>query len=189
MRRAIQGGVIAFASLGVAVAAFMASRALGIGPGATLLSAGVLTSRDRIVIADFDNRTADTTLGMTVAQLLRIDLAQSTSISVMEPDQVAEVLARMQRDRSADVTPTIAREVAAREGMKAYLTGEIIPAGKGFVIAVRLLNASSGDALVSFKRTVATPDALIEGVDKLSSKLREEIGESLRSVRADPPLE
>ena len=189
LRRSIQGGVLAFAGLAFAAAAFMASRALGIGPGATLLSAGVLAPRDRIVIADFDNRTADTTLGITVAQLLRIDLAQSPSISVMEPSQVSEVLTRMQRDREAVVTPDIAREVAAREGMKAYMTGEIIPAGKGFVIVVRLVSPSSGDALVSLRRNVASPDDLMDGVDKLSAKLREAVGESLRSVRADPPLE
>jgi len=189
LRRSVQGGVLAFAGLALAATAFMASRALGIGPGATLLSAGVLAPRDRIVIADFDNRTADTTLGPTIAQLLRIDLAQSPSISVMEPSQVSEVLARMQRDRSADVTSEVAREVAAREGMKAYLTGEVIPAGKGFVIAVRLVSPSSGDALVSLRRNVASPDDLMDGVDKLSAKLREAVGESLRSVRADPPLE
>src|SRR5215207_4863555 len=189
LRRSIQGGVLAFAGLALAAAGFTASRALGIGPGATLLSAGVLTPRERIIIADFDNRTTDTTLGPTTAQLMRIDLAQSPSISVMEPNQVSDVLARMQRDRSTDVTSEVAREVAAREGMKAYVTGEIIPAGKGFVIAVRLVSPSSGDALVSLRRNVGSPDDLMDAVDRLSSKLREAVGESLRSVRADPPLE
>ena len=189
LRRSVQGGVLAFAGLALAAAGFMASRALGIGPGATLLSAGVLTPRDRIVLADFTNRTADSTLGVTVTQLLRIDLAQSPTISVMEPSQVSEVLARMQRDRSTDVTPEVAREVATRENIKAYLTGELIPAGKGFVIGVRLVSASSGDALVTLRRTVSSPDELMKGVDKLSSSLREAVGESLRSVRGDPPLE
>ena len=101
----------------------------------------------------------------------------------------SDVLARMQRDRSTDVTSEVAREVAAREGMKAYLTGEIIPAGKGFVIAVRLVSPTSGDALVSLRRNVGSPDDIMDAVDRLSSKLREAVGESLRSVRADPPLE
>ncbi|MGH7695662.1 MAG: protein kinase domain-containing protein, partial [Gemmatimonadaceae bacterium] len=188
-RRSIQGGVLAFAALGVATTAFMTSRALGIGPGATLLSAGVLAPRDRIVIADFDNRTTDSTLGLTVTQLLRVDLAQSPSISVMEPSQVSQVLARMQRDRATVVTPEVAQEIAVREGIKAYLSGEILPAGSGFVIAVKLVSPSSGDALVTLRQSVSTPDKLMDGVDRLSSKLREEVGESLRSVRADPPLE
>ena len=188
-RRSLQGGVIAFAALGLAATLFMASRALGIGPGATLLSAGVLNARDRIVIADFENATPDSTLGLTVTQLLRIDLAQSPSLSVMEPTQVAEVLERMQRDRATDITADIAREVAVREGAKAYLIGEVLPAGKGFVIAARLVSSSTGDALVTLRQGAASPDKLMSAVDKLSSKLREEVGESLRSVRADPPLE
>lgn len=188
-RRSLQGGVLAFAALGLVTTAFMASRALGIGPGATLLSAGVLALRDRIVIADFDNRTGDTTLGPTVTQLLRIDLAQSPSISVMEPSQVSQVLERMQRDRATTVTAEVAQEIAIREGSKAYLTGEILPAGSGFVIAAKLVSPSTGDALLTLRQSVSSSDKLIEGVDRLSSKLREEIGESLRSVRADPPLE
>ena len=55
-RRSIQGGVLAFAGLTLAAAGFMASRALGIGPGKTLVSAGIMAERDRIVIADFVNR-------------------------------------------------------------------------------------------------------------------------------------
>ena len=62
------------------------------------------------------------------------------------------------------MTSEVAREVAAREGMKAYLTGEIIPAGQGFVIAVRLVSPSSGDALVSLRRNVASPDDLMDGL-------------------------
>ena len=188
-RRSIQGGVLAFAGLGMLTAAFMTSRALGIGPGATLMSAGVLAPRDRIVIADFTNRTDDSTLALTVTQLLRIDLAQSPSISVMEPGQVSMVLERMQRDRATDVTPDVAQEIATREGIKAYLAGEILPVGSGFVVTARLVSPSTGDALVTLRQEVASPDELMDAVDRLSSKLREEIGESLRSVRADPPLE
>jgi tetratricopeptide (TPR) repeat protein/tRNA A-37 threonylcarbamoyl transferase component Bud32 len=188
-RRSLQGGVLAFAALGLAATLFMTSRALGIGPGATLLSAGLLDARDRIVIADFENSTPDSTLGLTVTQLLRIDLAQSPTLSVLEPAQVAEVLGRMQRERVTDITADIAREVAVREGAKAYLTGEILPAGTGFVIAARLVSSSTGDALVTLRQSAASPDKLMGAVDKLSSKLREEVGESLRSVRADPPLE
>lgn len=188
-RRSIQGGVLAFAALGLATMAFMTSRALGVGPGATLLSAGVLAPKDRIVIADFDNRTADSTLGPTVTQLLRIDLTQSSSISVMEPSQVSHVLERMQRDRATVVSPEVAQEIAVREGIKAYLTGGILPTGQGFVIAAKLVSPSTGDALVTLRQSVSTPDKLMESVDRLSSKLREKVGESLRSVRADPPLE
>ncbi len=188
-RRSIQGGVFAFAALGVAALLFMTSRAFGIGPGATLLSAGVLAPRDRLVIAEFDNRTPDSTLGLTITQLLRIDLAHSPSVSVMEPGQVALVLERMQRDPSTEVTAEIAREVTAREGIKAYLTGEILPAGTGFVIAARLMSPTTGDALVTLRQNVTSPEALLESVDRLSAELREEVGESLRSVRADPPLE
>jgi tetratricopeptide (TPR) repeat protein len=54
---------------------------------------------------------------------------------------------------------------------------------------VRLVSPANGDALLTLRQSASSPDNLIGAVDRLSSKLREEIGESLRSVRADPPLE
>ncbi|MGQ0766688.1 MAG: protein kinase domain-containing protein [Gemmatimonadota bacterium] len=188
-RRAIMGGVAAFAGLGLLSAAFMTSRALGIGPGATLRSSGVLGERERIVLAPFENRTADSTLGPTVTQLVRIDLSQSPSLSVMEPAQVIEVLRRMQHDPATALTPELAREVAVRENLKAYVAGEILPAGSDLVVIVRLISAVSGDALVQVRQSVDSADELVEAVDRLSAKLREEVGESLRSVRAELPLE
>ena len=74
MRGAIRGGVLAFAGLVVGAGAFMGLRAAGVGPFATLVSAGVLIARDRLVLADFENRTSDSTLGQTVTEALRIDL-------------------------------------------------------------------------------------------------------------------
>jgi tetratricopeptide (TPR) repeat protein len=188
-RTALRNGGLAFLALGLAAAGFMASRALGVGPGATLVSSGILAERDRLIVASFENLTADSSMGETVTELLRIDLAQSPSISVMAPSQVSEVLARMKRPSDTVVGSALAAEVAAREGVKAYLTGEIRAVGSGFVIAARLVNTSSGDVLVPLRESAADASGVVGAVDRLSAKLRERVGESLRTVRAEPALE
>jgi len=187
-RKAILGGVMGFAALTVGTVAFMGMRAAGIGPAATLMSAGVLEDQERLILADFENGTSDPTLGETVTALLRIALAQSPTIVVLEPAQVSEIVSRMERP-DALVPADVARDAAVREGIKAYLSGEVRSVGSGYVITARLIAATTEDALVSERETVSNADEIVAAVDRLSASIRERIGESLRSVRADPPLE
>lgn len=188
-RRAAASGGAVFGLFAGLVAGYMALRLLGIGPVGTLVAAGMLEERDRIVLAEFDNRTTDSTLGEAVTQLFRIDLAQSPTVTVLEPVQVERVLARMQRDPDAVLTADLATEVAEREGLKAVVSGEILPVGTGYVVSSSLNAVATGDVLWAGRETANDAGGIIEAVDRLSASLRAKIGESLRTIRADAPLE
>ncbi len=188
-RRAILGGGAAFAALGVGTGVYMAMRVLGIGPVGTLMAAGVLEERDPILVADFENRTSDTTLGPSVTEALRIDLGQSLVVKLVETTQIADVLRRMEQDVGAKLDLELAREVAEREGIKAIVSGEVAPLGAGYVLTARLVSATDGETLVPLRETAGDAADIIGAVDRLSSKLRERIGESLRTIRANEPLE
>ena len=91
------GGVVAFAVWGLVVAGYMASRQMGVGPGASLVSAGVLDAQSEVLIAEFENKTGDELLGEALKEALSIDLSQSTAIKVVSPDRVVKVLMWFQR--------------------------------------------------------------------------------------------
>ncbi|MEE8117831.1 MAG: hypothetical protein V3T28_12050, partial [Gemmatimonadales bacterium] len=187
--KATLGGGLAFAGLTVVAGGYMAMRALGIGPAGTLMAAGVFESQERLILAEFENRTADTTLGQTVTELFRIDLAQSPALVVLEPSQLDQILRHMERPPGTRLTPQLAKEAAEREGIKGYITGEIVAVGNGFALTGRLIGLATGEALVSHSERAADADEIIDAVDRLSAKFRERIGESLRTVRQDPSLE
>ncbi|MDH3458009.1 MAG: serine/threonine-protein kinase, partial [Gemmatimonadota bacterium] len=182
-------GSMAFGALAVAIVAYMGMRTLGIGPVGTLVAAGVLEERERIVLAQFSNRTQDSTIGETVTELFRIDLAQSTAVTVLEPAQVARVLVRMQRDPDTLLSEALAAEVAEREGLKAIVTGEILPVGSGYVVSSSLTSVGSGEVLWAGRETATDATAIVGAVDRLSASLRAKIGESLRTIRGDAPLD
>ena len=188
-RKSLFGGGLAFAGLAVVTAGYMAMRALGIGPVGSLVASGAIDARDRIVVAQFENVTSDSTLGETVTELFGIDLAQSTIVSVLDPAQVSAVLQRMQRAPDTPFTAELATEVAEREGLKAVLTGEIRPVGGGFVLSSRLMATRTGDVLWAGRENAASGDEIVAAVDKLSESLRAKAGESLRAIRANAPLE
>ncbi len=188
-RRAIMGGGLAFAGLTVVAGAFMAMRAFGIGPAATLLSSGRLAERARLIVADFANHTADSTLGRSLAEALRIDLSQSPVIRVMAPDEIGRVLARMERPESTRVTSSVAREVAEREGVPAIIEGEIGTVGGGYVLSARVVGSTDGAELLAARETAADETEILPALARLSTHVRERIGESYRSLRATKPLE
>ena len=187
VKKATMGGVLAFATLALVVGGFAVSRVLGIGPGATLLSSGVLKDQDRVLLADLANATSDSTISETVTELLRVSLAQSRSIQLLERGQVGDALERMKQPRDAAVTDDVAREIATRLGLKAYVAGEVRSVGTGFLISARLVEAGTGTSLATVSEAVNGAGELIEAVSALANALREKIGESLKSVRADPP--
>jgi tetratricopeptide (TPR) repeat protein/tRNA A-37 threonylcarbamoyl transferase component Bud32 len=188
-RRALWGGGLAFGSLAVAAAGYTAMRILGVGPVGTLVATGVLKDRDPIIVAEFDNRTSDSTLAPSITEALRIDLGQSPVVRLTEPATIASALARMQRPAGTRLDFPVAREIAEREGIKAIVAGEVAPLGSGFVLLARLVSATDGSTLVPVRETATDAAGIIGAVDRLSRQLRERIGESLRTIRGSERLD
>lgn len=187
-RNAILGGVGAFTVLGLAVGGYFVMWSTGIGPVGSLVAQGVIDEREPVVLADFVDDTPDRTMGGVVTEALRVDLVESPVLTVLDRSFVEQVLRRMDRDPSTRLVPEVAREVAIREGIKAVIEGEVSPAGDAYLLTARIVEAGSGRTLAAFRETVEDESGLIEGIDRLSRRIREKAGESLRSIRAGEPL-
>ena len=186
-KNALLGGGLAFVMLAVVTSGFMYMRNAGIGPVGSLVASGLLEEKAPIVIAEFDS--PDASIGAAATEALRIDLAQSEIVNVVEPAALVGALERMERDGSEPLTFDVAREVAIREGYPAIIAGEIQSVGNGYALSARIVDAGSGQTLASHRETAADADAIIPAIDRLSSKMRERIGESYTDLRADEPLD
>jgi TolB-like protein len=168
---------------------YLAMRALGIGPAATLLATGALERGGKIILADFTNLTDDPTLGPSMTEAIRVDLSQSWVVSLMDASVIAETLRRMEHARPAQLDAATAREVAEREGIKAVVTGEVHALGAGYLLLGNLVSPTTGDVLASVRETAADDAELIVALDRLSAGLRDRIGEPLKAIRASPSLD
>jgi tetratricopeptide (TPR) repeat protein len=188
-KKSRRGGYAAFGALGAGILIYSAMRLLGIGPVGTLFGAGRLTERDQLIVADFENRTPDSTLAGTVTEAFRIDLGQSPVLRILSTGAVSDALARMQKPANTALTAALARDVAAREGAKAIVAGEISSVGKSYVLVARLLSADDGAELLAIRETAPDDASIVAAIDRLSGKVRERIGESLRTIRSGAPLD
>jgi tetratricopeptide (TPR) repeat protein len=188
-RNALIGGLASLALLGMLTIGYMVTRTLGVGPAATLVARGVLEERATIILAEFDSRTGDSLLARAATEAFRIDLSQSDAIRVAAPAFIAQALRRMERSPDAEVDYELAREIAQREGIVAIVGGDINSAGGKFVLAARLTSAETGEEFAAFRETANDSSEIVPAIDKLSKRLRERIGDSYRTLRADEPLE
>ena len=187
--RMVRGGAYVLAAFVVIVAGYLALGAAGIGPGASLLAKGMMSANARILVADFRVASGpDTLLGAVVSEALRTDLGQSNVVSVVSGTSVGQALRRMQRSPETRVDSALAREIAEREGITAIVDGTITPLSAGtYIIVARLVSAEDGSELASFRET-ADAREIIEATEAIAREMREEIGESLKDVRATPGL-
>lgn len=187
-RNVVMGGIGAFALLGFSLVAYFVLWSTGLGPQGSLVAQGVIEEGDMIVLAEFDDLT-DERLGDVTTDAIRVDLQESTVITVASPSYVKSVLRRMGRPEAQTLTGSIARELAQREGLKAVVSGEVSRVGSGYLLTAALVAAESGDVMRAFRVSVSSQDELLDGIDKLSQDIREKTGESLSSIKQGTPLE
>ncbi len=187
-KNALVTGLVAAAVLVAGTGGYMGLRAMGIGPMGSLLAKGVLDSGERIVLADFENLTEDSLLAAVVTEALRTDIAQSRELRLAEPEYLRDVLAQMEKSLGATLDEELAREVAVRRGLRAVIAGEVSAAGSGYVLAARLVAPETGQAMAGWRETAGDSTEIIPAIDRLSKRLRERIGEPLRSIQAAEPL-
>jgi len=188
-RRAAIGGGAAVAGFVLLVGIYMVLRAFGIGPAGSLLAAGTISQDEKILVADLTSPASDSTLGPVVTDAFRTALGQSSTVAVVQPATVQDVLRRMERPADTKVDFALAREIATREGIKAVIDGSLLGVGGRYVVAMRLVSAQTGDELATFRETANGQSEILPTVDRLAKEVRAKIGESLKNVQSAPALE
>ena len=154
----------------------------------SLIDAGAIAPRDRLLVAAFTHAGGDTALGLAISNAFRVDFAQSPNVRVMSPRQVLAALQRMERSAEVAVNDSLARELALREGVKAFVVGRVAEIGGVWDLTVELVGAESGEVITAVRETAPDSTGLIGAVDRASEALRYRLGESLQDLREFPPL-
>jgi tetratricopeptide (TPR) repeat protein len=124
-----------------------------------------------------------------VTEAFRIDLGQSPVVRILTSSAVSAALGRMQKPTDTPITLAVARDIASREGAKAVVAGEISAVGRSYVLVARIVSAQDGSELIAIRETAPDDAGIVTAIDRLSGKVRERIGESLRSIRSGQPLD
>jgi len=166
----------------VGVSAVVVAMALG-GWFYNTRRAHALNETDTIVLADFTNKTGDAVFDDTLRQGLTVQLEQSPFLSLISDQRARQTLQLMGKPADAKLTPQIARDLCTRTGSKAYLTGTISSLGSAYVLGLNAVNCQTGDSLAQEQVTADSKEHVLTALGEASTKLREKLGESLKTVQ------
>jgi eukaryotic-like serine/threonine-protein kinase len=150
----------------------------------------LLTDKDTIVLADFDNKTGEAIFDDALKQALAIALEQSPFLNVLSDRKVSEALRTMARPATERITPDVGRELCLRTGSKAVIGGTISNLRGRYLLELTAVACSTGDTLAKEQGEAGNKEDVLKALSQASSSLRTSLGESRASVQKfDVPVE
>lgn len=152
--------------------------------------APVLTDKDTVLLADFNNLTGDEVFDSMLKQALAVHLEQSPFLSFFPEERIRETLRYMGREPDERVTGELAREICQRQGVKAFLAGSIARFDRRYSITLEAINSQTGEVIARTLAEAENKDQVLRTLGRTATQLRERLGESLASIQKfDAPLE
>lgn len=152
-------------------------------------SASVLKEADKLMIADFENKTGDEEFDKILRQPLAVSLSQSPFLTIVSDGQIQQTLKEMQKKSDEPLSFEIAREICQRRSIKAFLKGTIENRGVEYLLTLETFNAETGESVAKEQTSSKNRETIIASLGEISAEMREKLGESLASIkRLDTPL-
>lgn len=141
-----------------------------------------VAQNQRVVLAELDNRTGDSSFDVVLRNALEIDLDQSPFLDVMSQPEEMNTLRLMGRDPETPLVSAVAREVCERSNRQVLISGSVANLGKRYLLALEASECSSGRILAGAKSEASSKDQMLAALDSASARLRHELGESAASL-------
>jgi len=145
--------------------------------------------RDWILLTDFDNQTGETVFDRSLLAALTVSLEQSAHANIFPRARIPDTLKRMDKSATEGINESVGREICLRENIRGLLNCRIARVGQEYVLSAQLIDPHSGNSVRSYLERATGQDSVLNALDKIASRLRQDLGESLSSIQmADRPL-
>ena len=152
--------------------------------------APLLNSKDPIIVAEFVNASGDPVFDGTLRQGLAAQLGQSPYLNILSDEQIVATLHLMGEPSGTKLTSELARQVCQRTGGSAMLSGSVAQIGGQYELVLNAINCSNGARLASAEAIAGDRNHILDALDRVSTQLRSQLGESLASIQKfNAPLE
>jgi len=142
-----------------------------------------LAQTDSIILSEFTNNTGDPDFDVALKQALTFELEQSPMLNVVSESHLRQSLSYLDKPPDQAITPSIAREIAEREGDKAVINGTISNIGNQYLITLEALNATTGDVFAREQAQANGKERIPDALHTASDAMRKRLGESLASIQ------
>jgi tetratricopeptide (TPR) repeat protein len=146
-------------------------------------------ARDWILVAGFENRTGNRAFDDVLGPALVRELVGSGFVNVVPRPRIEDTLALMEQPPDRQLDTRTAIEVSVRDGgIKAVITGRIEQVGPSYVLTAEIIKPAGGIVVASISEEVASVDTLLPHVRQQALRVRQALGESLRTLAQESGL-
>jgi eukaryotic-like serine/threonine-protein kinase len=131
-----------------------------------------------VIIADFDNSVRDPVFEGTLERALGVAVEEASFITSYSRTDALKMATKL--TPGSTLTPSMARLVAMREGVRVVLAGRIERDGGGYAVTLRALDPADGRQTWGAKATSPTKEGVLAAVNRLAVDLRRTLGDTPR---------
>jgi serine/threonine protein kinase/tetratricopeptide (TPR) repeat protein len=164
-------------------ATLLAATAVGAALTYRRLRTPILSEHDSILLGNFDNQTGQPIFDGTVTEAVRQSLQQSRYMRLVPRSQLVDAEHRMGRTEIVPIDLSLGREICKRENFRALLVGRVTTAGSRYKVTAQVVDPWREDTVLVEEASFKSPSDLYPAIDELSSRLRGELGESLKQIQ------
>ena len=129
-----------------------------------------------VLVAEFQNNTGDAVFNGVLEQAFSLGLEGATFItSYPQRDALRSAAAIKAGSRLDEQT---ARLVAVRDGVKVVLLGSVGPAGSGYTMSVKALEAVDGKQIAAVDGSADAKGEVLNAVGEMAARMRRELGDT-----------
>jgi class 3 adenylate cyclase/tetratricopeptide (TPR) repeat protein len=143
----------------------------------------VIGEKEPIILADFANKTGESVFDSTLTPAITIQLQQSPILNLVSHQHLRQSMKYLGKPADDPITPDLARQIGQREGIKAYLSGEVDKLGSSYVVTLNAQSTATGDTLAAEQAQASDKDHVLEAAGKAATQMRSRLGESLASIK------
>lgn len=168
-----------------AEAAVIAGIGVGVWFATRPAPAIAFNQRDWVVVGDLRNLTGQATLDDSLEQAFRISLEQSRHVNVLSDLKARDTLARMQLKPGTTLDRAVASEIALRDGARAVILPTVAEVGGKVRVSAEVIDPNTQTTIFATSADGHGVGSVLASIDSVSGALREELGETVKSIQRD----
>lgn len=147
------------------------------------------TPRDFVLVSRFHNMTGETTFDRGIEYAVSRELSNTGVVDIVPAERVIDALQLMKRPIDTVMDPTMAREVALRDGrVKALIAGRIQRTRTGYETSAEIIDPADGTVVGSVGDAAETATAVMSTVTRQARRLRDLFIQRRADIKGSPPL-
>lgn len=142
-----------------------------------------LAATDKMLLADFENKTGDASFDVILKQALRVKLNESPYLNLVPDSELRTLSNSLGNSGAVKISLQTGLALCNQAGARAILVGEISPAGtSAYKIALVALRCGDGASLARSETTSGSREDVMSALGLASDVLRKRLGEAENSV-------